>query len=45
MDYADDLALLANSSAQAESQVLSLEGEAGGIGHHFNTDQNRIHVL
>ena len=31
-DYADDIALLANTPAQAESWLHSLEGAAAGIG-------------
>ena len=31
-DYADDLVLLANTPAQAESQLHSLDQAAGGIG-------------
>ena len=36
-DYADDIALLANSLAQ--SLLLSLEWVAGGIGLHVNADK------
>ena len=35
-DYADDIALLANTPAQAETLLLSLEGAAVGIGLHVN---------
>ena len=35
-DYADDLALLANTPAQAESLQHSLENAAGSIGLHVN---------
>ena len=35
-DYADDIALLANSPAQAESLLHSLEGAAGSISLHVN---------
>ena len=38
-DYADDIALLANTSAQAETLLLSLELEATGIGLHVNAHQ------
>ena len=38
-DYADDIALLANSPAQDESLQHSLERAAGGIGIHVNTDK------
>ena len=37
--YADDIALLANTPAQAESLLYSLERAAGGIGLHVNADQ------
>ena len=35
-DYADDIALLANAPAQAETLLLSLERDAAGIGLHVN---------
>ena len=35
-DYADDIALLANTPAQAESLLHSLERAASGIGLHVN---------
>ena len=35
-DYADDLAILANTPIQAETQLHSLEQAAAGIGLHFN---------
>ena len=35
-DYADDIALLANTPAQAETLLHSLERAAGGIGLHVN---------
>ena len=35
-DYADDIALLANTSAQAETLLHSLERAAAGIGLHVN---------
>ena len=38
-DYTDDIALLVNSPAQAESLLHGLEWEAGGIGCHVNTDK------
>ena len=38
-DYADDIALLANTSAQAETLLHSLEREAGSIGLHVNVDK------
>ena len=39
-DYADDVALLANTSTQAESLLHSLEQAAGGIGLYMNTKQS-----
>ena len=38
-NYADDIALLVNSPAQAESQLQSLERAAGGIDLHVNTNK------
>ena len=38
-DYTDDIALLANTSALAESLLHSLEQAAGGIGLHVNADK------
>ena len=38
-DYADDIALLANTPAQAESLRQSLERAAAGIGLHVNADK------
>ena len=38
-DYADDIALLANTPALAESLLHSVEWVAGGIGFHVNTDK------
>ena len=38
-DYADDIALLANTFAQAESQLHRLEKAAGGIGLQVNADK------
>ena len=35
-DYADDIAILANAPAQAETLVHSLERAAAGIGLHIN---------
>ena len=35
-DYADDLAILANASAQAETQLHCLERAATGFGLHVN---------
>ena len=39
VDYADDLALLANTQTQAESLLHCLERAAGGIGLHVNADK------
>ena len=38
-DYADDIALLANTHTQAETLVHSLERAAGTIGLHVNADK------
>ena len=38
-DYTDDIALLANTSTQAECLLHSLEQPAGGIGLHVNADK------
>ena len=38
-DYADDIALLANTPAQAKSLLHSLERAAASIGLHVNTDK------
>ena len=38
-DYADDIALLANTPTQAESWQSSLEQAAGGIGLPINADK------
>ena len=38
-DYADDIALLANPLAQAETLLHSLEGAAVGIGLHINANK------
>ena len=38
-DYADDIALLTSTSAQAETLLHSLEREAAGIGLHVNADK------
>ena len=38
-DYADDIALLANTPTQAEFLLHSLERAAGGIGLHVNADK------
>ena len=50
-DYADDITLLANTPAQAESLLHSLERTVGSIGLHVNTDKteymsfNNISIL
>ena len=38
-DNADDIALIANTSPQAESLLQNLEQAAGGIGLHVNADK------
>ena len=38
-NYADDIALLANTPAQAESLLHSLKQAAAGIGLHVNADK------
>ena len=38
-DYTDDIALLANTPAQAETLLHSLEIAAGGIGLYVNVDK------
>ena len=38
-DYADDIALLANTPTQTESQLHSLEWAAAGSDLHFNADK------
>ena len=39
VDYADDIALLANTPAQAKTLLHSLEWAAAGIGLHVNADK------
>ena len=39
VDYADDIALLVNTPAQAETLLHSLERVAAGIGLHVNVDK------
>ena len=39
MDYTDDIALLANTPAQTETLLHSLEQVAAGIGLHVNADK------
>ena len=38
VDYADDIVLLANATAEAETLLHSLERAAAGIGLHFKTE-------
>ena len=45
IDYADDQALIANASAQAESQMRSLEQAAGGIGLYVSARKQGSCVL
>ena len=40
-DYTDDIALPANTPAQAEYLLYSLDREAGGIGFHVNVDKTK----
>ena len=40
-DYADDIALLANTPAQAETLLHCLERGADGIGFHVNADKTK----
>ena len=44
-DYANDIVLLANTLAQAESWLHSLERAAGGIGLHVDADKTKFCVL
>ena len=44
-DYADDLALLANTPNQAETLLHSLERAAAGIGLHVNARYCRIRLI
>ena len=39
VDETNDIALLANTPAQAETQLYSLKQEAAGIGLHVNRDK------
>ena len=41
MDYADDMALLANTSAQTETLLHSLEWAAAAIWLHVNADRRQ----
>ena len=41
-DYADDLALLADTPAQAESQLHSLEKAAKNISLYVNSDKTEF---
>ena len=40
-DYADDIALLANTPAQTETLLHSLERAAAGIGLHVNARKTK----
>ena len=42
LDYADDIALLTNTPAQAESLLHSLERAAGSIGLHVTADKTEF---
>ena len=44
-DYADDIALLANTPAQAETLLHSLERTAAGIGLHVNADKTECALI
>ena len=44
-DYADDMAILANTPNQAETLLHSLERAAAGIGLHVNAYKTGIYVL
>ena len=43
-DSAGDVALLANTPAQAESLLHSLDQLTSGIGLHVNADEYGVHV-
>ena len=45
VDYADDIAILANESAQAEKLLHRLEQAAGGIGFHVNAHKTEYILL
>ena len=42
VDYADDIALLANTFPRAKSLLHSLEWAAGDIGFHVNIDKTEF---
>ena len=44
-DHADDIVLLVNTPAQAESKLPSLERAAGDIVFHEKREKNKVHVL
>ena len=44
-DYADDIAILANTPAQVETLLHSLERAAGGIGYHVNAHKTEYMCL
>ena len=41
MEYADDIALLANTTAEDKSLLHDLEGTAGDMGFHVNEDKRK----
>ena len=43
VDHADDIALLVNTSAQAETLLHSLERAAAGVGLHVNAEKTDLH--
>ena len=43
--YADDIAILANTPAQAETLLHSMERAAGGIGLHVNAHKTEYMCL
>ncbi len=44
-DYANDIAILVNTPAQAKTQLHSLERAAGGIGVYFNAHKRKTCAL
>ena len=44
-DYTGDIALLANTPAQAETLLHTLEEAAAGIGLHVNADKNMCALI
>ena len=45
MDYADDIALLANAPTQGKTQLHSLEWAAAGIDPHANAHETEYMYL